>query len=388
MMTSLSKGQKILLEKAYLNPAHPASFTSAEKLRANLILKKQSTKRGKKVRVPSISEIQQWLLHRRPYTVHKPARKRYKMKKVVVPGVNIQLQADLVDMQQWARSNDGFRYILLALDTFSRYAYCRPLKTKQGHVVVVSLEAILDEAENRIDRKIKKLQTDQGLEFYNKHVKEMLERRHVFLFSTKSPTKAQMVERLIRTLRSRQERFNTYRGSRRWLENFPVLVKSYNKTVHSALPKGMTPSDVNLKNERDIWMHLYGNEFFKKPKRVRRKELKIGNLVRLSKRKQLFEKSFYQNFTDEIFSVAHVSRRTNPPTYRIKDLNDQLLEGIFYFEELALVEDDGVYAIEEILKEEIRKDGKKYILVKWRGYPSSENAWIRADSVASIKKAS
>ena len=37
---------------------------------------------------------------------------------------------------------------------------------------------------------------------------------HFSLFKTSSPTKAQMVERLIRTLRSRQERFNTFKGAR------------------------------------------------------------------------------------------------------------------------------------------------------------------------------
>ena len=120
------------------------------------------------------------------------------MKKVIVGGVNIQLQMDLVDMQQWSAENDGYRYILLTVDCFSRYAFSRPLQTKQGPVVALAIKEILDEAESRIDRKIKKIQADQGKEFYNKHVRELLETRYIQLFSTSSPTKAQMVERLIR----------------------------------------------------------------------------------------------------------------------------------------------------------------------------------------------
>ena len=42
----------------------------------------------------------------------------------------MQLQMDLVDMQQWSIENDGYRYILLAVDCFSRYAYSRPVVTK------------------------------------------------------------------------------------------------------------------------------------------------------------------------------------------------------------------------------------------------------------------
>jgi hypothetical protein len=410
MMKKLTQGQKQLLEKTYLSPSQAASFSSAQKLRAALISKKRPSKRGSSIRVPSLKQIQAWLLEKRPYTLHRPARKHYKMKKVIVSGVNHQLQMDLIDMQQWAAQNDSNRYILIAIDCFSRYAYSRPLRTKQGVHVVREVESILDEAEARIDKKIKQTQTDGGTEFFNKDVKALLEKRHVNLFETKSPTKAQMAERLIRTLRSRQERFNTFQGKRRWLESFPKFVSSYNKTVHSSLPKNMAPADVNLKNERKVWEHLYGEELLKKPKK-KRKSLKnekarpvkaaaphfsVGDHVRLSKRKRTFEKAYYQNFTDEIFTIAHVSRNTTPPTYKVVDGDGQMLEGIFYREELTAVRFDEstdkkrgkVYAVESVLKEEVRKDGKKYIYVKWRGYPDSQNEWIRADQFTSIKKAS
>lgn len=405
-----------MLERAYLTPAHAASFSSAQKLRESLLSKKHPSKRGVSVRVPSLKQTQQWLLEKRPYTLHRPTRKRYKMKKVIVGGVNVQLQMDLVDMQAWAPLNEGYRYILLAIDCFCRFGYAEPLKTKQGSRVVVGLEKIVREAEKRVDRNIKFIQADQGLEFYNKDVKTLLDSKHIALFSTKSPTKAQMVERLIRTLRSRQERYNTFQGKRRWLESFPQLLKSYNKTIHSSLPRKMSPADVNLKNERMVWMHLYGEELLKTPKSLQNKlkalrkgrpislsrnpnQLNVGDPVRLSKRKHIFEKAFYQNYTDEIFFIASTSRSTVPPTFRVADAEGELLEGIFYREELTAIRFDEltskknrgkgeIYAVERVLKEEVRKDGKKYLLVKWRGYPDSQNEWIRADQFVSIKKAS
>ena len=96
-------------------------------------------------------------MEKRAYTTHKPIRKKNKMNKVIVGGVNIQLQMDLVDMQQWSAENDSYRYILLAVDCFSRYAFSRPLKTKQGPAVALAIKEILDEAESRIDHKIKKI---------------------------------------------------------------------------------------------------------------------------------------------------------------------------------------------------------------------------------------
>ena len=398
-----------MLEKAYFTPTHAGSFTSPHSLRTSLLLKKQKSKKGKPIRVPTSEQIRLWLQEKRPYTLHRPARKNYPMKQVIVGGVNIQLQADLVDMQQLASENDGFRYILLAIDCFSRFAYARPLKTKQGNLVAEALDSIFNEAEGRIDCKIKKLQVDEGREFYNQHVKDLLDKRYIKLFSTKSPTKAQMVERLIRTMRGRQERFNTYKGKRRWVESFPRLVKSYNETVHSSLPKNMSPSQVNLENERQVWRHLYGDmesqtNLLEKLKALKigkplvvNASLNIGDPVRLSKRKATFEKSYYQNWTDEIFFIAHISSDTKPVTFRIADINGELLEGVFYKHELTPIRFDEkldykhrgigkVYAVEQVLKEELRKDGK-YLFVKWRGYPDSENSWIRSDQFMSIRGA-
>ena len=95
-------------------------------------------------------------MEKRAYMAHRPLHKKYPMKKVIVGGVNIQLQMDLVDMQQWSAENDGYRYIILAVDCFSRYTFSRPLKTKQGPVVALAIKETLDEAESCIYCKIEK----------------------------------------------------------------------------------------------------------------------------------------------------------------------------------------------------------------------------------------
>ena len=388
----LTKKQKELVEKAYFTANRAGSFTNPQTLR-KILLKQQHKRRGRSVRVPSTKKVKEFLQSKRAYTLHQPARRRYAMKKVMVGGVNVQLQFDLVDMQSWAAQNDNYKYILLGIDCFSRYAYAAPLKTKQGNVVSGALKTLLDEAEERIDRRIEKIQTDEGLEFYNKQVKSMLTNRGIYLFSTKSPTKSQMAERLIRTLRARQERHNTYKGTRRWIDSFFDLVKSYNKTPHSALPRDMAPADVNLKNESQVWHSLYGKDLLTTPPLLQRqlrarkqgkfiaeKGLKIGDAVRLSKRKRTFEKAYYQNWTDEVFFVARVSKNTRPVTYKIKDDRGEVLEGVFYRQELTPVRlDAGTFAIDRVLEQETRSDGKKYLHVEWRGYPQS--TWIRSDQL-------
>ena len=64
-------------------------------------------------------------------------------------------------------------------------------------------------------------------------------------------------------------------------------------------------------------------------------------------------------------------------TYKIKDLNDNIIEGIFYEKELQKTKiTSEVYAIEKI----IRRNKNKY-LAKWRNYSNDFNSWIDKDDV-------
>ena len=64
-------------------------------------------------------------------------------------------------------------------------------------------------------------------------------------------------------------------------------------------------------------------------------------------------------------------------TYKIKDLNDKIIKGIFYEKELQKTRNTSeVYVIEKI----IRKNKNKY-LVKWRGYSNDFNSWVDKDII-------
>ena len=55
--------------------------------------------------------------------------------KVIVSGPNEQLDVDLEDMQSLSKDNDGIKYLLVAIDVFSRYAWVEPLKNKTAKEV-------------------------------------------------------------------------------------------------------------------------------------------------------------------------------------------------------------------------------------------------------------
>ena len=87
-------------------------------------------------------------------------------RKYLVHDIDDQWQADLADVSAISRYNNGHRFILTVIDIFSRYAWARPLKSKHGIGVAKAFKSIFDEG-----RIPKRIQTDQGTEFENRHVK-------------------------------------------------------------------------------------------------------------------------------------------------------------------------------------------------------------------------
>ena len=53
--------------------------------------------------------------------LHAPARRQYPRRRTIIKGYNDLFQADLVEMQPYAKENKGYRYILMVIDTYSKY---------------------------------------------------------------------------------------------------------------------------------------------------------------------------------------------------------------------------------------------------------------------------
>ena len=156
-----------------------------------------------------------------------------------------------------------------------------------------------------------------------------------------------------------------------WYNILPKLLKIYNNRYHSTIK--MKPIEVNKNNEKYIKENIYTyNKTTKIPK------FRIDDLIRISlKRRNLFDKpSGNVKWSEELFKI-HSINRSNVITYKIKDLNDEIIEGTFYEKELQKTKNASeVYIIENI----IRKNKNKYI-VKWKNYSNDFNSWIDKNDI-------
>ena len=265
-------------------------------------------------------------------------------------------------MQAFSKFNRGVKYLLAVIDIFSKYGWLIPLKDKTGKSVASALKAIFKE------RKPEKMWVDKDKEYYNKDVNDLIE-----LYSTENEEKSSVVERWIRTMKEKMWKYFTANSTNHYINVLSDLVKEYNNTSHSSIK--MTPVKASKKeNKLHVWRNLYPEHleiYDINPK------FSVGDKVRISKKKKTFEKGYTTRWTEEIFTIVEV-KRTQPPTYKIADLNGEEIKGSFYEPELQKTNQE-IFRIEKVIKR-----GKKKSLVKWKGYSNDFNSWVDNKDIVNI----
>ena len=164
--------------------------------------------------------------------------------------------------------------LLTVIDIFSKYGWVVPLKNKTGVEVAEAFSKIFKE------RRPEKIWVDKGKEFYNKTVKAL----GVELYSTENEEKCFVVERWNRMMKEKMFKYFTANSTRKYLHVIDEMVGNYNSTRHSSIK--MTPvAASDKKNESVVWMNLHSQS---EPAKFK---FKAGDRVRITKEKNIFEKS-------------------------------------------------------------------------------------------------
>jgi transposase InsO family protein len=335
-----------------------------------------------------VKKVEEALRGEDVYTQNRPAVSKFERRKTFVDGIDEQWQADLMDMVGQLDANDGYRYILCVIDCFSKYAWAVPLKTKGAAEVAKAFQKVLDSG-----RKPKKLQTDDGTEFFNRSMESLLKNNDIQHFSTFSPLKATIVERFNRTLRMRLTRLWDVQKTFNWIDKLSDVIENYNNTKHSSI--GMTPTEASRpENEAKVFQRLFppkyqpeagpreaGNLGYRYQvddhSKASNRALSVGDYVRIQTERGVFTKEQVNKWSTEIFQIEKVLP-TSPVTYHLKDLSGEEVKGGFYRQELQPVDKPEKFGIEILDRRTVKKGRKnvKQLYVHWQGYPKSMDEWI------------
>ena len=133
-----------------------------------------------------------------------------------------------------------------------------------------------------------------------------------------------------------------------YIDKLDAIVNKYNNIYHITIK--MKP--VDMKSSKYINSSKEIND--KDPK------FKIGNIVRISKYKNVFSKDYVPNWPEEVFVITKVENNA-PWTYVISDLNGEETAGTFYEKELQKTN---------------QKEFRVEKVIKRKGYDSSVNGCI------------
>ena len=227
---------------------------------------------------------------------------------------------DLAYVDKLAKDNNGVKFLVVRQDLFDRTVDAKRMKSKDSKETVCAFLSMITK-KNRP----KKIWVNKETEFAGEF-KKLCKAEGIQIYSTMSETKAAFAERTIRSLKNILYRYmedNGYKYIHK-LTQFVTTLNSRGNCSIDLIPK-------NVKNS-DFLSILYSKPLreFRKPK------FKVGDRVRISKYDLPFRKGYKPPFTKEVFEIVAISSK-KPPSYTIKDEQDEIIRGKFYQKELIKV---------------------------------------------------
>ena len=271
---------------------------------------------AKASRLP-VSKVRQFLHSKASYTL---TAQKIKRMRAFARFKNEIWCMDLAYVDKLAKENNGVKYSVVRQDLSDRIVNAKGMKTKDSQETVKGFSSMITK-KNRP----KKLWVDKGTEFPGTF-KKFCAAEGIQIYSTMSETKAAFAERTIRSLKNILYRYmEEYRY--KYIHKLPQFITALNSRRNSSI-------DIRLNTVKKCdFMSI----FYSKPLREFKKPtFKVGDRVRISKYDLPFRKCYKPQFTREIFEIVAIVTR-KPPTYTIKDEQDEVIQGTFYRKEFTKV---------------------------------------------------
>ena len=307
----------------------------------------------------SMDEVKSFLASQPSYSLYRYARRRYPRNSIIARFPGQVLQIDIMDMQRDAE--DGFKYVLVSYDSYSKYLSTFPMKDRKPSSVIAGLEYLV----SSLPFKISNIFWDREGSFRSKIVQNWLKDKGIDNYSTTAVVKSPGVERSIRTLRKAISRNFEMFGTKSWVHFLPKFCSAYNNRKHSTTKQ--RPLDVA--NDPLIVI---------KPKSERSTAPKlppVGAYVRLNQLRGTFSKESSGAWSPEYFRIKAHKKRAPIPMAIVEDLLGNVIEGSFYAWELQEVPWEPVKVVDVVHAHRKRK-GDKEILVSYVGWPADYVEWI------------
>jgi len=240
---------------------------------------------------------------------------------------NYEYQADLLFFESLKTYNGGVIGLLTCIDITSRKGYVEPIKNKTAPEVLRAFKVMYEKMDE-----INTLTVDGGKEFFSDFKKFMEENKITFYQINTENNKNTMskIERFNRTVRSAINKYLKVYKTNKYVDIVQNLNNTYNNSKHSTT--GLKPNETT----DEQMQHIRHMDYFKNINAFSQfNKFKLGDKVRLLKKKERFEKGTTANYTSGIYEIIKIDGLS----FYVKNTkNDNELKTPYKFYMLKLVE--------------------------------------------------
>jgi transposase InsO family protein len=264
------------------------------------------------------------------YQMHLQQPRERVVKPNIEKKINSRFQMDHVDLKKYEEDNDGYKFLFVVVDVFSRYAWVKATYGKGSKEVVDCLREILDDNEKLTGEYPSVIQSDNAQEFHAVDLAGFLKRRDIKQIWSPSylPQMQAIVERLNRTIKGAIFTNFTKQENEEFIDIIDKIVYEYNHTVHSSI------------KDKPANIHKYGRKNIKQLNLVNKRQqdwagtgrtypkLRIGSKVRLhiltkkqNRMKEKYAKKYLPQWSEKVYKVEYIMNEGSDklrPKYVIK----------------------------------------------------------------------
>lgn len=320
-------------------------------------------------------QVWDWLSSQELNQLFRPTRYASKIIPTVMDAPYKQIGIDLIDFSN--REYKGYKWIMTAVDLFSKMVWAVAMKNKTNVTVVNGMKLIL----KKINHKVSSIRSDNGSEFKSKQFQKLMEDndiKQVFSLPYKPQSNGQ-VERTNGTLKQMILKDLQAKDSYDWVSSLDTIVRNINNAEQSTT--GMKPNDVadedterNKEVKEKIKRKVTRKLVMEKPK------FKVGQKVRIATDKEeLNEGITGHRWSKKIYTIDSMTIPANKiaaVSYRVKGIKRKL-----YQDELQLIESvkntteqPKKYVVKKLVEPKVQRGVQGYI-VRWRGYKEADDTF-------------
>lgn len=323
-----------------------------------------------------IAQAEKALSYINSYTKYREAKTRARVyNPYFLYGKRDLLQADLLDVSEFAAANNGVRFLLACIDCWTKKVWMVPLKSKRKKPVAKAFRKILDAAGVVSGRT--RLMTDFGFEFRNDVCEQLLRDKGVRL---QDPNQhCSFIERFHLTFQRILHMFLAENETSEYTQHLPDLLSLYLNRKHRSI--GMSPEEAEKEENQSKVQEAH--EKYRRKRLSQRKPAKYqeGIAVRVLLDRGKFRRGYHQRFGNELYKISQVHTRMPIPSYSLKSMDTgEEQAGRYYENEMqpVLFDREEGYRIDRVLRSKGR-GRRKMLLVKWIDFEKPE--WVPAANI-------